>query len=211
MTFSSFVTKTRFFLQLLFFGLAIFFLYSIFVLSASAATYYVATNGSDSSAGTASFPFRTIQKAINVVTAGDVIQVRGGVYSPVIISKSGAQNQPIVLQAYPGERPVIDAASGGTRAIEISSGSTWITIEGFELKNAPQEGIKYYDANNLTIRRNVIHNNTNHGVLGSGGSNVLLDSNIIHNNGLFCQRCIDQNESVNRWHHGAYIDGGKGD
>src|SRR3989344_1227294 len=93
------LTSTKLLSWWLIFASAIFFVYGIFVWSASAATYYVATNGTDSNPGTLSLPFRTIQKGVNVAAAGDTIQVRSGTYSPIMISKSGAINQPIVLQA----------------------------------------------------------------------------------------------------------------
>ena len=180
------------------------------VAHAAGLTYYVATSGSDSNAGTLSAPFRTIQKAVNTAGVGDTVIVRGGTYTPIKFGKSATQSQPFVIRAYPNERPIIDASSGGDRGIEISSGSSWIVIEGFEIKNASQEGIKYYDTNNVTIRKNIIHHNANHGILGSGGSNPTLEGNIIHNNGLFCQRCIDRDSDINWWHHGAYMDGTNG-
>src|SRR4051812_39310358 len=51
------------------------------VAPAFSATYYVATNGSDSSGGaTLSSPFRTISKAMNTAVAGDTVLIRGGTY-----------------------------------------------------------------------------------------------------------------------------------
>ena len=45
-------------------------------------TYYVSTTGSDSNDGrSASTPFRTLQRAANAVGPGDVVWIRGGVYS----------------------------------------------------------------------------------------------------------------------------------
>ena len=47
----------------------------------SAATYYVATNGSDSNPGTQSQPFQTVQKGLSVLQAGDTLYLRGGTYA----------------------------------------------------------------------------------------------------------------------------------
>ena len=44
------------------------------------AVYYVATDGNDSNAGSESKPFATLNKANTVVTAGDTVWIRGGVY-----------------------------------------------------------------------------------------------------------------------------------
>jgi len=52
--------------------------------------YYVSTSGSDANPGTESQPFRTIQKAVDTVGAGDTIYVNAGTYSEAVtITKSG--------------------------------------------------------------------------------------------------------------------------
>ncbi len=177
-------------------------------------TYVVARedeNASDDNPGTLEEPLLTIRRALELAVAGDVIEVRTGVYDAVRIARSGEDGAPIVLAAFPGEHPVIDASDSGDRAIEIRAGSGteaigWLTIQGFELRNAPYEGIKYYNAHHLTIRHNEIHHNVNQGVLGSGGHDIVVDGNVIHDNGLACPRC-DKRGTKNRWHHGMYAHG----
>ena len=44
-------------------------------------TYYVATTGSDTAAGTSAAPWKTLQKAANAVAAGDTVIVRAGTYA----------------------------------------------------------------------------------------------------------------------------------
>lgn len=67
-----------------------------------AATYFVAPSGADSNPGTEAQPFRTIQKAADVVAAGDTVRVRAGVYAEsVTIKISGTAEKPIVFE---GER-----------------------------------------------------------------------------------------------------------
>lgn len=73
--------------------------------------YYVSTTGSDSNTGTLTSPFKSITKAETVVQAGETIYVRGGTYNltvTITLGKSGSENAPISLLAYPGERPVLD-------------------------------------------------------------------------------------------------------
>src|SRR3954452_13979849 len=90
-----------------------FFCAATFVgVPASAATYYVATTGSDSSTtGSQAAPYATIPKAIGKAVAGDSIFVRGGTYSissTISIAKAGSAANPYTLQAFAGEIPVLD-------------------------------------------------------------------------------------------------------
>ena len=48
------------------------------------ATYYVSASGSDSNIGTSDAPFRTIQKAANTASAGDIVTVNAGTYNEVV-------------------------------------------------------------------------------------------------------------------------------
>src|SRR5205823_870147 len=47
-------------------------------------TYYVATNGSDSNAGTINQPFQTIRTGLSRLHPGDTLYIRGGTYSESI-------------------------------------------------------------------------------------------------------------------------------
>src|SRR5687767_9673651 len=49
--------------------------------TATAIRYYVAVDGADANPGSAAAPFRTIQKAADVASAGDTVIVRPGIYS----------------------------------------------------------------------------------------------------------------------------------
>lgn len=74
--------------------------------SASAATYNVRTDGSDSCNGSANAPsssapncaFKTVQKAASTAAAGDKVIIQAGTYSgAVTFSKSGTASAPIVF------------------------------------------------------------------------------------------------------------------
>jgi hypothetical protein len=102
---------------------------------AAGATYYVATNGSDSNNGTIAYPWLTIQKAADTVVAGDTVYVRGGTYREyVTIGISGTLANPITYMAYPGESPVINASGlsdpGWGGIIELYNVS-YVTVSGF--------------------------------------------------------------------------------
>jgi parallel beta-helix repeat protein len=92
-------------------------------------TFYVATTGDDANPGTQAQPWRTVQKAVDRVTAGDTIILRGGTYAEsVTISRSGANGQPITLTHFAGEVAVLDG--GATTALLTSADvSDWV-IQG---------------------------------------------------------------------------------
>ena len=63
--------------------------------NAQAATYYVATNGNDASAGTSISPWATLQHAVETIAVGDVIIVKAGTYAGCRIRNSGQAGAPI--------------------------------------------------------------------------------------------------------------------
>lgn len=106
-------------------------------------TYYVsAQSGKDSNPGTLAKPFKTIQKALNIVKAGDTVYVRSGVYNELLtIKSSGKDDAKIKIQNYPNEKPVIDGTGksagetkGNVALLTISNKSN-IVFSGFELRN----------------------------------------------------------------------------
>jgi hypothetical protein len=108
----------------------IFMMWVLIALSSEtwAATYYVdATRGSDSNAGTSeSAPWGTIQKAANMVIAGDTVIVRAASpYERVQVTKSGTSNSWITYQA---EGTVV------TRGFTIKA--SYIRVVGFEITNS---------------------------------------------------------------------------
>ena len=96
-------------------------------------TYYVATNGSDSYAGSLSKPFKTIQKAANIAQPGDTVFVRGGTYRETVRpSRSGTGSSPIAFKAYGSEKVTIsgaDVVSGWSK----HSGSVYKAKQGWDL------------------------------------------------------------------------------
>jgi hypothetical protein len=79
-----------------------------------AATYYVATTGSDASSGTVANPFRTIAKGLSVMRAGDTLYLRSGTYGEYIRDWSGgvvpsgtSYADAPVIRGYPGEVAVL--------------------------------------------------------------------------------------------------------
>ncbi|MEH2339001.1 choice-of-anchor D domain-containing protein [Nostoc sp.] len=109
-------------------------------------TYYVSGTGDDKKnnglkEGAA---FRTLQKAADLVQAGDTVYVMNGTYtssSANILSignKQGRADAPITFIAYPGHTPVIQAHSNNWNAISIT-GSSYVVIDGLTLVGARDE------------------------------------------------------------------------
>src|SRR6266700_87731 len=89
------------------------------VRAATAATYYVATNGSDSNPGTQSAPFGTISKGLATIHAGDTLYLRGGTYNEAINSNNQtiptgtSWSNPVTIASSPGESATLKPSSGG--------------------------------------------------------------------------------------------------
>ena len=77
--------------------------------AATAATYYVATTGSDANPGSQAKPFQTLNKGVSLLQAGDTLYIRGGTYTPGTFGQHGTGTMPsgtswtnaITIAAYP--------------------------------------------------------------------------------------------------------------
>jgi hypothetical protein len=82
--------------------------------------YYVATNGSDSNAGTQSAPWATIPHAFNTAACGDVIYAMNGVSqtgldnygASLSVQRICSQSDPLSLVGYPGATVTIGSTTG---------------------------------------------------------------------------------------------------
>ncbi len=184
---------------------------TLFGQCASAATYYVATNGSDSSPGTASAPFRHLSKGAAAATnPGDTVIVMDGTYDNegqidpnyvVTLNFSGAAGNPITFKAQNRGKAVLDSmntATGttcnGAYAYLNLSNAAFIVIQGFVIQRGCHEGIHSNDsAHDITIRWNEIKNIANHtqtDQIGQDGIylnnteyNFIFDGNLFHDIG----------------------------
>ena len=84
----------------------------VFIIwNASAVSFYVATNGTDTNPGTLTQPLRTIQSAANVAQPGDTIFIRGGTYRETVVpARSGSSSEPITFAPFEKESVVISGA-----------------------------------------------------------------------------------------------------
>ncbi|HVT44084.1 MAG TPA: right-handed parallel beta-helix repeat-containing protein [Thermoanaerobaculia bacterium] len=156
--------------------------------SLSAAEYFVATDGSDSNPGTISQPFKTIAKAAGVVRAGDVVNVRGGVYyGAFTIGSKGTSSARILFRSYPGELAVLDGTGTASDTNLVTLYKTeYVDFANFEVRNVTRIGILGWAAKQTRILGNRVHDTQKGGIYigyGSFGysSDITIDSNEVYN------------------------------
>jgi len=70
--------------------------------------FHVSINGNNANDGSFERPLRTIQTALDLMSAGDICLIHNGIYrEEIMMNKSGEAAMPIVLKAAEGEHPVI--------------------------------------------------------------------------------------------------------
>lgn len=125
---------------------------------ASGQPWYVSPSGSDSNPGTLTSPFKSIEKAVTVVKAGESVYLRGGTYyltATVTLGKNGAENSRISLLAYPEETPVLDfsaqALSNSNRGVVVTG--SWWHIKGLGITGAGDNGMAISGGSNNLIEQ----------------------------------------------------------
>lgn len=80
---------------------------AISVPRAEATECFVSPTGNDSNPGSLIQPYRTIQRAADLMAAGDTCTIRGGTYRETVVPKnSGTANAPITYRVYGTERVI---------------------------------------------------------------------------------------------------------
>ncbi|MCX6588702.1 MAG: malectin domain-containing carbohydrate-binding protein [Acidobacteria bacterium] len=165
-----------------------------FLLSAFAADYYVAPNGSPSGTGQLQNPWN-LQTALNhptMVRPGDTIWVRGGTYPGKYRSVlRGVANQPIIVRQYPGERAVIDANTNTSTPAVLTADGSWTWFWGLEVTNSNPgrrlgssrpTGIDVFGPN-IKIINMVVHDNGSGFGLWNGADDSEIYGTLIYYNG----------------------------
>ena len=162
-------------------------------VSARAAEYYVAPNGSDSAAGSSSAPFASLSKANSSAAAGDTIWVHGGSYyltTQLVLSKSGTSDTSRTkIWAVQGETPVLDASRYVTSDAAVDVPVVLVTgnymhLRGLEIANAKVGAsgdhsyslLRTKNASNNTFEMLNIHHGFGPGLFidtGTGGNLIL--------------------------------------
>jgi len=160
--------------QLLKEKLGLFLCLSVLILFdtvASAKTYYVAVNGSDSNPGTFGKPFVTINKGAGLLVAGDTLYIRGGTYNQTVsVENSGTASASITVMGYMGETAIID----GQHTLPTSDWGdlfnvtgNYVTIRELQVKNSNWMGLVLSGQHARAINIKA-HLNKENGILVSG-------------------------------------------
>jgi parallel beta-helix repeat protein len=172
----------------------------VFISITFAETYYVSMTGSDSDTGLIGHPWRTLQYAVNRLSAGDILIVEDGTYTGFYMDRiKGTDSQRITITARNRLGAVINQPPAGrTRNVEFLSCS-FITFDGFEVTGAIGAGISVrtveYEYTGINCRDNIIqychsHHNSvgdpsgsHDGIFTGFALNVTIQYNICNNNG----------------------------
>ena len=168
--------------------------------SIHANTFYVATSGHDSNAGTLTQPWLTLQHAVDTINHGDTILIESGTYVGCRIGNSGQAAGLCTLKADTGASVLINAPGPANRHnsnIEVElfgeTVSYWV-IDGLESANSPLYGIDLRVTQFITVQNCFTH--------GSALTGIFL---------AFCDHpLIQNNETSFNGEHGIY-DSNSGD
>jgi parallel beta-helix repeat protein len=166
------------------------------VLSAKrseAATYYVATNGSDTNSGIEAQPFSTMTKGVSVLRPGDTLYVKDGTYTGSTklsaIPAGTSWSAPVTIAAYPGHRPVIVPEPGIT-ALYIDRGQQYIVLDGFIIDGTGglhgidiNVGTGFPQARFIRIKNTEVKNSPIQGIQAKGTGHEFINVDA-HHNGL---------------------------
>ncbi|MBD3377890.1 T9SS type A sorting domain-containing protein [candidate division KSB1 bacterium] len=163
-----------------------FILLLITSLPAICREYYVRPSGNDLGNGTLNDPFATIQKAANVVVAGDTVCVGDGVYKEMItLLHDGTDEAWIVFKNIPGEYPVVDGERVHRYGFNYSN-RTCIEINGFEIRNSSDMGCGNRYVGKIIVRNCILHGHGSAGIAVNypkDGAQVIAEDNICFENG----------------------------
>jgi hypothetical protein len=125
--------------------------------------YYVSPNGSDHNPGTLNLPWKTLNKAANMLESGDIVYIRGGIYQEAVeFSSSGTSKTPIKILAYPGETPIIDGNNYtlpneyGDALLDISGNYNYVS--GLEVRYSSYLGVLLDGSHSVANNINSNHN-----------------------------------------------------
>jgi len=195
-------------------------------VSGEAATYYVATSGSDANQGTESEPFRTVRQGVSALQPGDTLYIRAGTYAETIsplamtIPSGTSWSDPVTISGYFGETVtlqgvdlstgsnisyvifdnlILDASarSDGSDGLYVGCGSHHIRLSNSEIKNAPSMGVQFCsNADYNEVINCSVHGSVYHGLYISSSNNLFDGNSVYDNRGYGYHLYIQGNRTV---------------
>lgn len=201
------------------FAVCTMFIYAIAAPSyAQAKDIYVATTGNDNNAGTSAAPYQTIQRAFNVVNAGDRIVIRNGTYAKAELSRAGTSSAWITVEAEnPGQAKIVNPTAANVGGgIYVYSSSAFTIFKGLDISGGQHAFSLEEGVNDIKFIGNNFHDigkictDTHFGQTGiymEAVQNITIEGNIFNNIGrLFLGENGCNINNVNH-DHGIYING----
>ncbi len=147
------------------------------------ATFAVDPSGDDANPGDSTAPWRTIQHAATVASAGDTVVIQTGTYSESVpLLHSGAAGNPIVFAADPGAVLISPNPTASLSAFNVAPGVAYITLSGIEATGGYAETIFLRSgAHDIQIDGCNLHGNRL-GIVMADAFNVTVDNCALHNN-----------------------------
>lgn len=157
-------------------------------------TFYVRTAGSDARTGrTPETAFATIGRAADELRAGDTVIVGPGRYVEGGIEPGGqgragepvrfVANRDGVLTGDPPGEVLVDARQLA-RGFDIS-GAQWVTVNGFSVTNATEEGVSVKSGSDHAIVANcVVFSNGGRGIRVRDSASAIVFNNLVYANAL---------------------------
>jgi len=155
---------------------------------------YIAPGGLDTNSGTFSSPWGTFDFAIDQLSPGDTLFVRGGNYDLAQTIRlqdgdGGIAGSPVNIWAFPGEKPILDFSSNPASLGSFEGGgillvgeADWIHFKGLTIQNAKSWGLLSLSSDNifeqLTLRYNA---GTGLALRNYASNNLVLNSDAYKN------------------------------
>lgn len=119
----------------------------------SAKTLHVALSGAAASNCTSTQPCRQIRRALQLVNAGDTVEIADGHYLGFTMDQiSGTASQPITIRATGSNAiilPTTDRSIFENRDTIFLTFSHYIVIDGLKTFNAPRSGMRVNTSHNI--------------------------------------------------------------
>ncbi|TLX74364.1 T9SS type A sorting domain-containing protein [Labilibacter sediminis] len=102
---------------------------------------YVSPTGDDNNPGTISLPVKTLEKALEKVSAGVIYLLEGSYHESFELSNKKAQSEnPIVIMAYPGDKVIFVGTQEVESSWQLDEGSIYKTTPGFAIWQLFEDG-----------------------------------------------------------------------
>ena len=190
---------------------------------AQGTTYYVSITGNDANLGTQTQPWKTIQRANNILIAGDTLYIRGGTYdiqtqdNHIAPANSGTATNYITYKNYPGENVIIQGhypTVGDWFDGILIDGKSYIVIDGFTIRGF-HAGVKCQaPGHHIVVRNNILEFNSEEGfsaVNASAGTTqqscdyLTVENNVMRSNGYRYDTGLPATGKYEGWGSGISI------